>query len=75
MDASTNERALKLPFNRVLLRVGARRRELGVRDFLAMPFAQRIEVILRRQVEFYDGTHPVSPHVALSALRRLRPER
>lgn len=75
MDASSNGRAPQLPFNRVLLKVGERHRELGVRDFLALPFTQRIEVILRREVEFYDGTQPVSPQLALSALRRSRTAR
>jgi hypothetical protein len=58
-----------LPFNRVFLKVGDRRRELRVSEFLELPLTQRIEAILRRVVEFYDGSAPVSRHVALSALR------
>jgi hypothetical protein len=61
-----------LPFNRVLLKVGERHRELPARDFLALPLTQRIEAILRREVDFYDGTTPVSRHTALSALRLAR---
>ena len=72
MNTSPKAPIDELPFNRVLLKVGTRHRELPTRDFLELPLTQRIEAILRRDVEFYDGTTPVSRHAALSALRLSR---
>jgi hypothetical protein len=57
------------PFDRIVLVEGGRRRELSVREFLAMPLDVRIRAILQRAVEFYDGEHEIDRQSALKFLR------
>jgi hypothetical protein len=41
-------------------------------QFLALPLAERIRLILGRQVAFYRGTTPIDPKQALAHLRSER---
>ena len=69
----TTSDAAQLPFDAVIVRgEGGRPKELGVEAFLAMPLAQRIQMILQRRVEFLMHGDPVDPSVALRTLRMLR---
>jgi hypothetical protein len=72
MNGAPKQPMTELPFTRVLIKVGSRQRALPASEFLELPLTERIEAILRREVEFYDGATPVSRPTALSALRLLR---
>jgi len=62
---------MTLPFDRVVLVEGGKRRPLAVEHFLAIPLATKIQYILARTIEFYAGALLVDRRVALASLREL----
>lgn len=57
-------------FDRVLISTPAGSRSYSVEQFLALPLATRIQHILAREVEFYQGGMKLERSEALKSLRR-----
>ncbi|HEY6077481.1 MAG TPA: hypothetical protein VIW29_01680 [Polyangiaceae bacterium] len=57
------------PFNRVGIREQDRTRMLSCEEFLALPLHERVQHILSRSVDFFDGQQPVELKAALAWLR------
>ena len=64
--------AVILPFDRVVISADAKREELSVEQFLALPLDRRIGYVLSRAIEFFKGGAPVDRRVALGSLQQQR---
>ena len=60
---------MALPFDRVLVSVGASKEHLSVEAFLALPLPARLRAIFEHRVEFLKGEDPIDLQDALRALR------
>jgi hypothetical protein len=58
------------PFDRVVIKEKNGRKTMTIDEFLAIPLAEKIQYILDRNIEFYDGLMPVDRKTALAHLRR-----
>jgi len=57
-----------LPFDAVVIERGTEKLRLTAAEFLRLPLAERVQVILERRVEFFQGTGTVERSVGLRAL-------
>ena len=57
-----------LPFDAVMLDLGAEKRLMSAYEFMHLPLADRIRYILERRIEFRKGTLPVDRSVGLQSL-------
>ena len=57
------------PFNRVSIRGQDGTRWMSSEQFLALPLHERVQYILARNVDFFDGQRPVDLKAALAWLR------
>lgn len=62
-----------LPFDAVVIEVGADKRRLSAQDFMRLPLNDRIQVILERRIEFQKGGLMVNRSIALQSLMVPRP--
>jgi hypothetical protein len=68
LDRSSLDRA---NFDRVVItRATGERRSYSAEEFLALPLPTRIQYILAREVEFFQGHHKLERAEALKSLRR-----
>jgi hypothetical protein len=65
---------MTVSFDRVVLvNAAGERKVYSAEQFLDLPLATRIQHILARDIEFFDGVLPVDRGEALKSLRRLSP--
>jgi hypothetical protein len=57
------------PFDRVSIRGQTGSRSMSSAEFLALPLHERVQHILARDVDFFDGQRPVDLKSALAWLR------
>lgn len=67
MVMSKEVRARDLPFDRVLF--VSTSQQLSVDEFLRVPLAQRVRLILAKDVEFFRGDQRINTQDALTVLR------
>jgi hypothetical protein len=61
----------RYPFDRVVILAGTgAQKAYSTEEFLALPLAQRIQHILAREVEFFQGYTRLERAEALKSLRR-----
>jgi hypothetical protein len=61
----------QLPFDSVRVSIDGKEQSLALRDFLSLPFHERVRAILAGAVAFYDGDRVVDTQAGLQALRRM----
>jgi hypothetical protein len=57
-----------LPFDAVMLDLGAEKRLLSAYEFMRLPLPDRIRYILERRIEFRKGTLTIERSVGLQSL-------
>jgi hypothetical protein len=60
----------RYPFDRVVVLAGGGQKSYSAEEFLALPLATRIQHILAREVEFFQGHVRLERADALKSLRR-----
>lgn len=59
----------RIPFDRVVVQSEGGARQMSVPEFMRIPLAERIQHILKRRLQFFQGDTPVDQRLALAALR------